>query len=190
MIDAEEHKTAARSQWAREAQLVAACRAGDKEAYVQLIEAHYRSVFAFCLGQMGNAHDAEDAAQEVVLRGFRNIGKLRLDSGVRSWLLAIARNLCLDQLRKNGRVRKAIAAREVSREAGVGQPEVRNDQLEQAIRKLPREIRLPLILYYFEGEDAASVGAKLGLSRTSVYRKLSQAARQLHDLLTRPGGVP
>jgi RNA polymerase sigma-70 factor (ECF subfamily) len=113
-----------------------------------------------------------------------------LDSGVRSWLLAIARNLCLDQLRKNGRVRKAIAAREVSREAGVGQPEVRNDQLEQAIRKLPREIRLPLILYYFEGEDAASVGAKLGLSRTSVYRKLSQAARQLHDLLTRPGGVP
>jgi len=190
MIDAEEQKSAARSQWAREAQLVAACRAGDKEAYVQLVERHYRSVFAFCLGQMGNAHDAEDAAQEVVLRGFRSIGKLRLDSGVRPWLLAIARNLCLDQLRRNGRVRKAIAAREVAQEAPGRQPEVLGEQLEQAIQKLPREIRLPLILYYFDGEDAAGVAGKLGISRTSVYRKLSRAARELHGLLTRPGGVP
>jgi RNA polymerase sigma-70 factor (ECF subfamily) len=190
MIDAEEHKSAARNQWARDAQLVAACRAGDKEAYVQLVERHYRSVFAFCLGQMGNAHDAEDAAQEVVLRGFRNIGKLRSDSAVRPWLLKIARNLCLDQLRRNGRVRQAIAAREVPEEAQVHQPEVLGEQLEQAIQRLPPEIRLPLVLYYFDGEDAAGVAEKLKISRTSVYRKLSQAARELHGLLTRPGGIP
>jgi RNA polymerase sigma-70 factor (ECF subfamily) len=189
MIDAEEHESAARSQWARDAQLVAACRAGDKDAYVRLVEHHYRCVFAFCLGQMGNVHDAEDAAQEVVLRGFRHIQELRLDSGVRPWLLKIARNLCLDQLRRNGRVRKAIAAREVPEEAPAHQPTVLDGQLEQAIRRLPREIRLPLILYYFDGEDAASVARKLGISRTSVYRKLSQAAKELHGLLTGPGGM-
>jgi RNA polymerase sigma-70 factor (ECF subfamily) len=190
MIDAEKRRSAAQSRWAREARLVAACRAGDKEAYVQLVEYHYRSIFAFCLGQMGNAHDAEDAAQEVILRGFRNIAKLRLDTGVGPWLLKIARNLCLDQLRRKGRVRKALAAREVPQEAPVHQPEVFGDQLERAIQKLPHETRLPLILYYFEGEDADRVAEKLGISRTSVYRKLSQAARQLHGLLTRPGGVP
>ncbi len=157
---------------------------------MQLVERHYRSVFAFCLGQMGNVHDAEDAAQEVVLRGFRNIGRLRLDSGVRPWLLKIARNLCLDQLRRDGRIRKAIAARQVPEEAPAHQPAVLDGQLEQAIQRLPREIRWPLILYYFDGEDATSVAEKLGISRTSVYRKLSQAARELHGLLTRPGGVP
>jgi DNA-directed RNA polymerase specialized sigma subunit len=55
---------------------------------------------------------------------------------------------------------------------------------------LPQEIRLPLILYYFDGEDVPSVARKLGVSRTSVYRKLSQAAKELHSLLTGPGGVP
>jgi RNA polymerase sigma-70 factor (ECF subfamily) len=190
MINPEEHKSAARSQWARDARLVAACRAGDKQAYAQLIEHHYRSVFAYCLGQMGNVHDAEDAAQEVVLRGFRNLGKLRLDSGIKPWLLAIARNLCLDQRRRDGRVRRAIAARPALEESQVHDPEVLDGQLEQVIRRLPQEIRLPLILYYFDGEDVPSVARKLGVSRTSVYRKLSQAAKELHSLLTGPGGVP
>ena len=189
MIDAEEHESAAQSRRAREAQLVAACRAGDREAYMQLVEHHYRSIFAFCLGQMGNAHDAEDAAQEVVLRGFRHMRKLRSDSEIRPWLLRIARNLCLDQFRRNRQIRKAIAAREVAQESLGRQPEVLGEQLAQAIQKLPREIRLPLILYYFDGEDAAGVAGKLGVSRTSVYRKLSQAARELHGLLTRPGDV-
>jgi len=157
---------------------------------VQLIEHHYRSIFAFCLGQMGNAHDAEDAAQEVVLRGFQNIGKLRLDSGVRPWLLAIARNLCLDQLRKSGRVRKAIMARQVPGETRAREPQTLDGQLEKAIQKLPREIRLPLILYYFDGEDPAAVARKLNISRTSVYRRLSQAARELHNILARSGDTP
>jgi len=189
MIDADEQKSAAQSQWARDARLVAACRTGDKEAYVQLIEHHYRSVFAFCLGQMGNAHDAEDAAQEVVLRGFQNIGRLRLDSGVRPWLLTIARNLCLDQLRRKGRIRKAIAARRVPEETHVGEPETLRGQLEQAIQRLPREIRLPLILYYFDGEDVATVARKLNISRTSVYRRLSRAAKELHGMLAGSGGA-
>ncbi len=190
MIDAEEHESAAQSPWRRDAQLVAACRAGNKEAYAQLIEHHYRSVFAFCLGQMGNIQDAQDAAQEVVLRGFANIGKLRLDSGVRPWLMKIARNFCVDHMRKNRRVRKAIVERQIPEAVQEDQPEVLAGQLERAIQELPREIRLPLILYYFDGEDVAGVAEKLGISRTSVYRKLSQAARELHGLLTRPGGVP
>jgi len=190
MIDAGEDRSAAQSPWQRDAQLVAACRAGSKEAYAQLIEHHYRSVFAFCLGQTGNVHDAQDAAQEVVLRGFANIGKLRLDSGVGPWLMTIARNFCVDRRRKDKRVRKAIAEREVPEAVQEHQPEVLAGQLERVIQELPREIRLPLILYYFDGEDAASVAEKLGISRTSVYRKLSQAARELHGLLTRPGGVP
>ncbi len=190
MIDAEQDRSGAESQWRRDAQLVAACRAGDRDAYTQLIEHHYRSVFAFCLGQMGNVHDAQDAAQEVVLRGFTHIGKLRLESGVRPWLMTIARNLCLDHTRKKRLARKAIAQREVPEAVQEHQPEVLDGQLERAIQKLPREVRLPLILYYFDGEDAATVAEKLNISRTSVYRRLSEAARELHRLLTKPGGVP
>ena len=50
--------------------LVVASRQGDKGAYAVLLERHYRHVFAVCLGILGNLHDAEDIAQDAMLKGF------------------------------------------------------------------------------------------------------------------------
>jgi RNA polymerase sigma-70 factor (ECF subfamily) len=50
--------------------VVRACRQGDSDAYAVLVNRHYRHVFALCLGVLGNIHDAEDIAQDAMLKGL------------------------------------------------------------------------------------------------------------------------
>ena len=56
-----------------EKKLVAFCRNGDKSAYSRLVDAYSGHVFAICLGVLGNGHDAEDVAQQALLKGFVDI---------------------------------------------------------------------------------------------------------------------
>ena len=85
---------------ANDQQLVSACCNCDKTAYDALVDRYYRRVFAVCLGVLGSAHDAEDAVQEALLKGFERIGKLRTGNRFGAWVTQIARNVCIDHLRR------------------------------------------------------------------------------------------
>lgn len=80
--------------------LIAASQRGDKSAYALLVKRHYRHVFAVCLGVVANVDDAEDIAQDVMLKGFLKISKLRSSEQFGQWILRIAKNLCIDFLRR------------------------------------------------------------------------------------------
>src|SRR3954447_21982165 len=78
-----------------EAALIRAGLAGDRTALEQLLAPHERALIAFCYGILGQAEDAEDAAQETVLRALRGLSSFRGEAAFRSWLFQIAVNLCL-----------------------------------------------------------------------------------------------
>ncbi len=160
-----------------------ACRRGDRAAYSVLAERHYRHVFALCLGMLANVHDAEDIAQETLLKGFLNIRKLARPERFEPWILRIARNLCIDLLRRQKRAKTLPAEPQPS--VGTGTHE--NHDLERALRRLPRELRLPLTLYYFERKDAGSIAGTLGISQSLVYERLRAARESLHELLIERG---
>lgn len=157
-----------------------ACRRGDKAAYSVLAERHYRRVFALCLGMLANVHDAEDVAQETLLKGFVNIRKLARPERFEPWILRIARNLCIDWLRRQ----KHAKTLPVEREPTTGEGTHENHDLEGAIRRLPPELRLPLIMYYFEQKDTGSIAARLSISPSLAHERLKAARKQLHELLT------
>jgi RNA polymerase sigma factor (sigma-70 family) len=69
------------------------------------------------------------------------------------------------------------------------QTTMRNDNLELAIEKLSEESRLPLVMYYFDGQSVKTVAEKLNISNASVYSKLRAATKQLHKLLAKQGDV-
>jgi len=159
---------------------VQACRQGDKAAYATLVERHYRHVFALCLGMMGSVHDAEDLAQEVMLRGFTNIRKLSDAGRFEPWILKVARNLCLDALRR----RKRLKARAAERAVEQAREPHGNHDLERAIRRLPMELRVPLAMYYFEQKNAEMIATMLNISHSLVCQRLRTARHELHALLT------
>ncbi len=160
--------------------VVRACRQGDKTAYAVLVKRHYRHVFAMCLGVLGNVHDAEDVAQEAMLKGFLKIKKLDKCEQFEVWILRIARNLCIDLLRKRKRI-KAITTKQPMRP---GQKTSENHVLQQAIRRLPQELRAPLTMYYFDGKNAKTIAEKLNISHSGACQKIREARKQLHELLT------
>ena len=163
--------------------VVRACQQGDKTAYAVLVKKHYRHVFAFCFGLLSKVHDAEDIAQEAMLKGFQNIGNLSNAERFEPWILRIARNLCIDFLRRQKRAKAAPpepAGRSLSGTTD-------NHDLEQAIRRLPQELRLPLTMYYFEQKNARSIAEMLGISHSLVCQRIREARNQLHELLAERG---
>jgi len=162
---------------------VRACQRGDKGAYAALVERHYRRVFALCLGMLGNVHDAEDAAQEALLKGLAKIGKLSRTRRFEPWILKIAKNQCLDLLRKRKRLKTLAVEHSVEPAQGTNN----NHDLDRAIKRLPLELRLPLTMYYFEEKNAGTVARKLNISHSLACQRLRAARNELHALLTEGG---
>jgi len=160
--------------------LVRACQRNDKTAYTVLVQRHYRHVFAMCLGMLGNVDDAEDVAQEAMLRGLLKIRKLDKAEQFESWILQIARNLCIDFLRR----RKHTKAFGIDQPTQPSQRSGENHDLQQAISRLPQELRVPLTMYYFDGKNAKTIARKLNISHSGACRRIRTARKQLHELLT------
>jgi len=163
--------------------LVVASRAGDRSAYAVLVQRHYRQVFLLCLGVLGNVHDAEDLAQDAMLKGFEQITKLRDGSQFGRWVATIGKNMCINLARRRKRAKNATEKSTGQKMQSV----TANDNLLQAIEQLSGEIRLPLVMYYFDGQSVKTVSKRLNMSTSGVYLKLRTAIKQLHEILTEQG---
>ena len=87
-----------------DALLVARCRAGDPEAWNELVERFSRYVYAICMQAFRlSPSDAEDVFQEVFVRVYERLDGLRSDDAVRPWIAQLTRRLCIDSLRASGR---------------------------------------------------------------------------------------
>lgn len=159
--------------------LVDACRAGDRKAYAALVKKYYRHVFLVCIGMVANVHDAEDIAQDAMLKGFIKINKLRDGSQFGLWITKIAKNMCINLVLRKRHSRKAVEEKAKQ----PNEPKTQNDRLHQATEKLPRELRLPLLMYYFDGRSVKTVAEKLNISTANVYLRLRTATKQLHEML-------
>ena len=166
--------------------LVVASRQGDKSAYALLVERHYRHVFAMCLGILADVHDAEDIAQDAMLKGLLKIAELREGEQFGQWVLRIAANLCIDLLRRRKRVKLATA----EHLAQPRQTTSENHDLHWAIGRLPKELRIPLVMFYFDNKNAKAIAEKLNISHSGACQRIRMARQQLHELLTRPGEAP
>ena len=159
---------------------IAASAAKDLMPHEKLVRQHYEHVFAVCYGMLVNVHDAEDAAQETMLRGLAKGAGRMAPEQLRPWIVRVARNLCIDRLRRRKRREPpAKPATAPSRQDLNAQWE-----LGQAIKRLPAELRVPLLLYYFDGRSAKTIAENLHISHSGVCQRLRTARRQLHELLT------
>src|SRR4051794_41446484 len=96
-----------------DSQLVARCRAGDQQAWAELVERFSRYVYAIAVQafRLSDA-DAEDVFQEVFARAYQHLDKLRDDAAVRPWLAQLTRRLCIDRLRA-GALERPMAEEEL-----------------------------------------------------------------------------
>jgi RNA polymerase sigma-70 factor (ECF subfamily) len=158
---------------------------GDKKAYALLIKRYYTQVFMVCLGILGNEHDAEEIAQEAMLKGFTQIKKLEDASRFGPWIVAITKNLCINLIHRNQLSRQVVE--NITKPAS-SEPND-NDDLMAAIEKLSEDLRIPLLMYYFDGQNGKAVAEKLNLPAAKVYSMLREALIQLQVLMLKQRNI-
>ena len=102
-----------------DAELVNACREGERHAFAAIVQRYTRRIFAVCYAILRNVHDAEDAVQDVFFRCLTQIGGVREDERFSAWIVQIARNCCRDRLREHAR-RKTLLEEHAGRPGGTG----------------------------------------------------------------------
>jgi len=141
-------------------------------------------------GVLRNTADAEDVAQEALLRAYRRFDRLRDRSRFRAWLVRIAFRLALDRLRSGKRreLRDALWSQpeRQPRAASAEDLAASNEfqaYLENALAELPEKLRLVLLLAAMEGYTIDEIAGMLGISTGTVKSRIFYARKQLAEKL-------
>ena len=163
--------------------LLARVAAGESEAFRGLVDRHLPTVLAIARRMLRDDAEAEDVAQETMLRLWRNAAGLELGpNGVRPWLRRVASNLCIDRVRAR---RNTTVVEEVPEESAppsqlrhLAEREL-GARVDAALQALPERQRLALTLFHYEGMSQIEVGEVLGISDEAVESLLARARRAL-----------
>jgi RNA polymerase sigma-70 factor (ECF subfamily) len=160
-------------------------RAAD--ATRQLFESHRRRIFAFCVGQLGNHHDAEDAVQTTFLYAFGCLERGVVPEAELAWLFKIALNVCRTRRRSLGRRRRIEAPTDLATcEYAMAAPERGDDDLRGlsgALAAMPANQRHALLLREWQGLSYAEIGESMTISKSAVETLLFRARRTLASQL-------
>jgi len=170
-----------------EAGLLARARAGDLDAFVQLIGLHDRALRALTYRLLEDPQLMDDVLQEAYLKAFRSLRRFEGRSAFGSWLHRIAYNACMDQLRRSS------GGRHLSLGETGGLPDPMPDpgdvaaqrhDLAAALASLPPKMRATVLLVDAEGMDYRTAAQALGIPVGTVRSRLSQARRVLRRALS------
>ena len=174
--------------------LILRAQKGDSDAFETLYQQHLKRVYNIAWRMMGNDADAQDVAQEVMLKAWRALPGFKLDSSLSTWLYRIAMNACSDELRK--RKNKTISVdvlAETGREPGddgFEQSAADSQNLAWAIDQLNEEYRAAVVLRDVQGYSYEEIAQILGCPIGTVRSRINRAREHLRALIDRGGTFP
>ncbi|MBC8470583.1 MAG: sigma-70 family RNA polymerase sigma factor [Planctomycetes bacterium] len=164
--------------------LIEAVLAGDKAAYEKLYDLYAPLVRAVCYDYTGNLADAQDLAQDVFMRAYEKLDRLRKRDSFGKWLVGITRHRCGEWRRRKLRSQNNNAGfNEIQATAPKKPDDSRIELLRKMITTLPEKERLALHTFYLQGNSADNVRRIMGLSRSGFYRLLGRARKRLEKLM-------
>jgi RNA polymerase sigma-70 factor, ECF subfamily len=179
------HNAAARRM--SDAELVARCRRGEDAAWPELVRTFAPYVHAIASRAYRLSEpDAEDVFQEVFLRTWKHLGRLRSDDAARPWIGQLTRRLCIDRLRARAR---ELSREEVGLPAAVAAAEDALAEIDEAltvreaISRLPRIQQEMIERAFVRGESHATIAAALGIAEGTVASRICRARQRLRAQL-------
>jgi RNA polymerase sigma-70 factor (ECF subfamily) len=186
----------------RETELIQRVCSGDHEAFYELMKPYEKAVYFAARSVVNNPADAEEVAQEAVLKAFNNLSRFRLESKFSTWLVQITINEARMRLRKERRHRYESIDEQAKDDEGdyipkdfadwrdipseeLQRKELR-DALERAMAALGSKYREVLICRDVQHLSIAETAQILGITEASVKTRLLRARLQLRDALA-PG---
>jgi RNA polymerase sigma-70 factor (ECF subfamily) len=148
----------------------------DRTDFHQLYEAHARDVYRFAMYLTRSKQEAEDVTAEVFLRAWAGVDAIRHVTA-RAYLIAIARNIARDRMRKARR--ETGIDREFESSGATGEQRLDFERTLEALQALPEELREPLTMSAVGGMTYEDVARELGLSLPTVKIRIFRARQKL-----------
>lgn len=162
-------------------ELMLALKAGDENAFTELVDRHRDAVVNLTYRYLGNRTDAEDLAQEVFLKIYRARDRYEPAAKFTTWLYRVAANACLNEVRDRRR-RPTHSAGDLEDAAGGGASPVEEaerselrEQVRAALAELPERQRMALLLNKFHGLGYEEMADSLGMTVPAVKSLLVRA---------------
>jgi RNA polymerase sigma-70 factor (ECF subfamily) len=177
--------------------LVQLAQKGDMVAFEELVARHRDKIYARAFSMLRNEEEATDLSQEAWVKAWQRLIQFQGDASFVTWMTRICINLCLDQLRKQKRVRTdSIEQMEeevggVERQMPIITPnpterlergELRN-RIDKALAQLSYEHRTVLVLHEFEELEYKEIAKRMECSIGTVMSRLFYARRKMAVLL-------
>jgi len=168
-----------------EAEIIEACKQGDRDAFHDLFEAHKDRVYTIAFHYSGDEAMAHDVTQQVFLKLFTSISQFHENSQFTTWLYRIVANACTDEHRKRRRFVPFSPEIEVRTMVAKGSQEETYhrrqvaDSVRGAIGELTPKLRLPILLKYVEGLSYDEIAESLGVSIGTVSSRLNRGHKML-----------
>jgi RNA polymerase sigma-70 factor (ECF subfamily) len=174
---------------ARDLTAVSEVLRGNTDAFRLIVDRYKDMLYRLSFSFLGNREDAEECAQDILVRAYRYLHRFSLEKRFLPWLYGIAVNHIRTSYARNRR-------REARRQAWEQRADVRHcadpqenletaesrEEIRAAVASLPRSLREPVILHYFEELRVAAIAEILGLSEANVKSKLLRGRRRLKKM--------
>ena len=178
-------------------QLVAWSKAGDMEAFEELIARHRDKIYARAFSMLRNEDEANDLSQEAWVKAWQRLKQFQGDSSVVTWMTRITINLCLDHLRKRKRQRSESIEKMEEDSGGVErlmpvvlpnptrrlEREELRARIDQALDQLSEAHRAALVLHEFEGLEYKEIAKRMDCSIGTVMSRLFYARKRMAGLM-------
>jgi len=165
------------------------CQSGEPDAFEDLVRTMERPLRYYAAKLLGNEERALDVLQDVWIRAFRGVRKLKDPASLRPWLYRIAYGAAIDRIRGDAsRVRAEAAHSEQFEEAA----DLRFDEedaaaVHRALDEIDLRHREVLVLYFLEDFSVAQIAAVVGCPEGTVKSRLYHARKALKEILLRGG---
>ena len=168
-----------RMEYKTDSLLVHLARAGDEDACEKLVKKYYSSIYQYCLLHINDPYEAEDLTQEVFTRFFSNLYRYKEYGKVKNYLYTIAGNSVKNYYKK----KKDIPSEELLKSEDCSKNHVEELgvrlTIEQAVRKLPEEIRETAVLYFFQELKQREIAELLHIKLSLVKYRIGRAKELL-----------
>ena len=168
-----------RMEYKTDSLLVHLARAGDEDACEKLVKKYYSSIYQYCLLHINDPYEAEDLTQEVFTRFFSNLYRYKEYGKVKNYLYTIAGNTVKNYYKK----KKDIPSEELLKSEDCSKNHVEELgvrlTIEQAVRKLPEEIRETAVLYFFQELKQREIAELLHIKLSLVKYRIGRAKELL-----------
>lgn len=167
------------------AEIIEACRLGDRDAFRALYDVYKDRVYSISLYFFhGDPAMASDVSQQVFLKLITSIGQFRGDAGFSTWLYRLVVNACLDAARRS---KPNVTLSEEFSKPGSQEEDYARAQMAQSVRAavsaLPPKFRIAVLLRHFEDLSYEQMAKALHCSMGTVASRLSRGHRILAERL-------